>query len=113
MDSDIAYSEEETEAQKLPNEDTQLPDAQPQSIAAILNGPDSQLTPVSIPESTRGAKETKKTKKTRENERPSKMVKTSHTGSVRSHATTAILGAVVGAVGTIAALASLPPDYFA
>lgn len=113
LDSDIAYSEEETEAQKLPNEDTQLPDAQPQSIVAILNGPDSQLTPVSIPESTRGAKETKKTKKTRENERPSKMVKTSHTGSVRSHATTAILGAVVGAVGTIAALASLPPDYFA
>lgn len=113
LDSDMAYSEEQTEAQKLPNEDTQFPDAQPQSIAAILNSPDSQLTPVSIPESARGAKETKKTKNTRDGERPSKMVKTSHGGSVRSHATTAILGAVVGAVGTIAALASLPPDYFA
>lgn len=113
LDSAMAHSEEQTEAQNLPNEDTQLPDAQPQSIAAILNGPDSQLTPMSIPESSRVAKETKKPKNTKEDERPSKMAKTSHGGSVRSHATTAILGAMVGAVGAIAALASLPPDYFA
>ncbi|KAL4903918.1 hypothetical protein BDW74DRAFT_179501 [Aspergillus multicolor] len=93
----------------LPN--AELPDAQPQTIAAILNGdsfmlngPDSQLTTVSVPENSN---------ETKENEHPSKMIKSSHRGSVRSHAATAILGAVVGAVGTIAALASLPPDYFA
>ncbi|KAL4753071.1 hypothetical protein BDW72DRAFT_191435 [Aspergillus terricola var. indicus] len=91
--------------------DADLPDAQPQTVAALLNaesyvldGSDSQLTTVSVPENSKEAKES---------ERPSKMVKTSHRGSIRSHAATAIFGAVVGAVGTIAALASLPPDYFA
>ncbi|KAL4778101.1 hypothetical protein BJX76DRAFT_344113 [Aspergillus varians] len=101
-DHSVTFSLED---QKLPNEENDLPDAQRQSIAAILNGPDSQLTTVSIPEST---------KETKEEERPSKMVKTSQGGgNLRSHAATAILGAMVGAVGTIAALASLPPDYFA
>ncbi|KAL3433880.1 hypothetical protein BDV09DRAFT_171133 [Aspergillus tetrazonus] len=91
--------------------DADLPDAQPQTVAALLNTEsyaldsfDSQLTTVSVPENSKEAKES---------ERPSKMIKTSHRGSIRSHAATAILGAVVGAVGTIAALASLPPDYFA
>ncbi|KAL4916861.1 hypothetical protein BDW62DRAFT_95940 [Aspergillus aurantiobrunneus] len=92
------------EAPKLPNEDSDIPDAQPQSIAAILNASDSQLTPVPAPESP---------KEVKEEERPTKKIKTSHRGSLRSHATTAVVGAVLGAVGTIAALASLPPDYFA
>ncbi|KAL4870308.1 hypothetical protein BDV12DRAFT_60010 [Aspergillus spectabilis] len=84
--------------------DADLPDAQPQSIAPILNTSDPQLTTVSVPQNSSEAKK---------DERPSKMVKTSHTGSIKSHAATAIIGAVVGAVGTIAALASLPADYFA
>ncbi|KAL4817162.1 hypothetical protein BDW67DRAFT_37683 [Aspergillus spinulosporus] len=91
--------------------DADLPDAQPQTVAALFNADsnvlddfDSQLTTVSVPKNSKEAKES---------ERPSKMIKTSHRGSIRSHAATAILGAVVGAVGTIAALASLPPDYFA
>ncbi|KAL5333368.1 hypothetical protein BJX70DRAFT_69213 [Aspergillus crustosus] len=89
---------------KPANEDDDLPDAQPQSLAAILDTSDSQLTTVSITENPT---------ETKEDERPSKMVKTSHTGSLKSHAATAIFGAVVGAVGTIAALASLPDEYFA
>ncbi|KAL4991935.1 hypothetical protein BDW68DRAFT_173573 [Aspergillus falconensis] len=91
--------------------DVELPDAQPQSDAAlinsksyILNGSESQLTTVSVSENSNEAKES---------EGPSKMIKTSHRGSIRSHAATAIFGVVVGAVGTITALASLPPDYFA
>ncbi|KKK24465.1 hypothetical protein ARAM_005528 [Aspergillus rambellii] len=80
-------------------EETCLPDAQPHSLAAILNS-DSQLTTISLPNSSKT------------DERPSKRAKTSNKGSLKSHAATAVIGAVVGAIGTIAALASLPPDYF-
>ncbi|KAL2809881.1 hypothetical protein BDW59DRAFT_168199, partial [Aspergillus cavernicola] len=89
------------ETMDLSTQDADLPDAQPQSIAAILNSSESQLSVLSIPEPPK------------EDESPSKRVKTSHTGSFKTHAATAILGAVVGAVGTVAALASLPADYFA
>ncbi|KAL4884192.1 hypothetical protein BJY04DRAFT_15698 [Aspergillus karnatakaensis] len=103
-DSHVLSTDLPADATKLTDDDTNLPDAQPQAIAAILNSSESQLTAVSIPESTKVAKE---------DERPPKLVKTSHRGSIGTHAATAIFGAVVGAVGTIAALASLPADYFA
>ncbi|KAI9374230.1 hypothetical protein BJX61DRAFT_325311 [Aspergillus egyptiacus] len=89
------------DATDLSVEEAALPDAQPQRTAAALDGPDTQLTTLSISEDPKKVGP------------PSKRVKTSHTGSIGSHAAVAALGAVVGAVGAVAALASLPADYFA
>ena len=97
------------------NDDSYLPDAQPQEgvphletrseiidgLASLSgtqttnHGSSPILAPVSGPD----------------RERPSKRPRTSPQ-TIRSHAASAAVGAIVGAVGMVAALAALPADYF-
>ncbi|PLB35788.1 FHA domain protein [Aspergillus candidus] len=97
------------------NDDSYLPDAQPQEGVphletrseiidglASLNGTqtsNSVSSPISAPVSGP------------DRERPSKRPRTSPQ-TIRSHAASAAVGAIVGAVGMVAALAALPADYF-
>ncbi|PLN81573.1 hypothetical protein BDW42DRAFT_185339 [Aspergillus taichungensis] len=97
------------------NDDSYLPDAQPQEGVphletrseiidglASLNGTqtaNSVSSPTLVPASGP------------DHERASKRPKTSPQ-TIRSHAASAAVGAIVGAVGMVAALAALPADYF-
>ncbi|THC98382.1 hypothetical protein EYZ11_002163 [Aspergillus tanneri] len=92
------------------NDDTCLPDAQPQAGVETMEDSYSQPTALSAANESQTV-ETKSHSST-ENERQVKRQKKYDTVTVGSHATTAVLGAVIGAVGTVALLASLPSDYF-
>jgi hypothetical protein len=87
-----------------------LPDAQPQITVPELGAMSSQLTELGATHHPRKADGC--TFPVPENGRPSKRVRTSEATNFSSHAATAVLGAVVGAVGTIAVLALLPAEYF-
>ncbi|KAB8206998.1 hypothetical protein BDV34DRAFT_192605 [Aspergillus parasiticus] len=92
-------------------DDSCLPDAQPQITVPELGNVPSQLT--ELPATQASQKSASHSLSNPDNGRPSKRLKTTATANLKSHAATAALGAIVGAVGTIAILASLPADYFA
>ncbi|KAE8338113.1 hypothetical protein BDV24DRAFT_138848 [Aspergillus arachidicola] len=92
-------------------DDSCLPDAQPQITVPELGNVPSQLT--ELPATQASQKSDSHSLSIPDNGRPSKRLKTTATANLKSHAATAALGAIVGAVGTIAILASLPADYFA
>ncbi|KAE8146512.1 hypothetical protein BDV25DRAFT_162331 [Aspergillus avenaceus] len=99
------------ETRAVENDDSYLPDAQPQPTAPGVDDTSLQLSEM---HDTQNYDRTDASSPA-ESERPVKRLKTSQSGKVsfKSHATTAAFGAVVGAIGTIAVLASLPADYFA
>ncbi|KAL4888839.1 hypothetical protein BDV59DRAFT_187893 [Aspergillus ambiguus] len=90
-------------------EDTCLPDAQPQVTVEVFSRSNSQISDLCT---EKGSQTAQHKLSAAVNERPAKRIRTSGPSTFRTHVTTAAVGAVVGAVGTIALLASLPQDYF-
>ncbi|KAE8354809.1 hypothetical protein BDV28DRAFT_130180 [Aspergillus coremiiformis] len=105
--AEIGSSVDEKSA--VEEDESYIPDAQPQITVPDLGCMPSQLTELCT---ATGSQIDNCTLPAPESGRPSKRLKTAETTSFKSHAATAVLGAMVGAVGTIAVLASLPADYF-